>query len=219
MNHIQDKATDNKPRKRGPSGRNAFQEEQRQRTREAVIAAAREVFARTPYVYASIDDILRLAGIGRTTFYMHFSCKLDLVRAILEEITPTWQAVFAHLATLDPAEPGALERWMEQLVEVYRQHGAVSALLLHASALEDEFHQHLLDVQDKLIDTLGQHQAAFREAGKHTHAGRKAHVQARLLLTRLDQVCYQLAMRGVPPGEHALYIALVSDDLRRFLMG
>ena len=60
-------------RKRGrPAGRTASQEESLRQTRAAILAAAAHLLSRKSYSETTIDDIIRTAGIGRTTFYLHF---------------------------------------------------------------------------------------------------------------------------------------------------
>lgn len=55
-------------------------EEKRQR----LLAAARTEFARVPYEDASINRIIREAGIPRGSFYMYFTDKEDLFRHLME---------------------------------------------------------------------------------------------------------------------------------------
>lgn len=55
-------------------------EEKRQR----LLAAARIEFARVPYEDASINRIIREAGIPRGSFYMYFTDKEDLFRHLME---------------------------------------------------------------------------------------------------------------------------------------
>lgn len=55
-------------------------EEKRQR----LLAAARAEFVRVPYGEASINRIIREAGIPRGSFYMYFTDKEDLFRYLME---------------------------------------------------------------------------------------------------------------------------------------
>lgn len=55
------------------------------RTREEFKAAARRVFARSGYLSAKIGDITREAGKSAGTFYLYFTDKEDLLRALVEE--------------------------------------------------------------------------------------------------------------------------------------
>lgn len=52
--------------------------------RERLLAAARAEFVRVPYEEASINRIIREAGIPRGSFYMYFTDKEDLFRYLME---------------------------------------------------------------------------------------------------------------------------------------
>lgn len=52
--------------------------------RERLLAAARGEFTRVPYEEASINRIIREAGIPRGSFYMYFTDKEDLFRYLME---------------------------------------------------------------------------------------------------------------------------------------
>ena len=54
-----------------------------ERTREALFGAFFEVVLSTPYDEIKVDDILSRAGVGRSTFYEHFSGKDDILKASL----------------------------------------------------------------------------------------------------------------------------------------
>ncbi|ADB35094.1 transcriptional regulator, TetR family [Kribbella flavida DSM 17836] len=49
--------------------------------RERILAAAEEVFGRSPA--ASTDDVAKLAGVGIATVFRHFPTKLELLEAVL----------------------------------------------------------------------------------------------------------------------------------------
>ena len=52
--------------------------------RERLLLAAEEEFARVPYAEASINRMIRAAGIPRGSFYMYFQDKEDLFRYLLK---------------------------------------------------------------------------------------------------------------------------------------
>jgi AcrR family transcriptional regulator len=62
------------------------QEERRAATRQALIAAGREVFAARGYGDASTEEIVRRAAVTRGALYHHFTDKQDLFRAVVESI-------------------------------------------------------------------------------------------------------------------------------------
>ena len=53
--------------------------------REVLLQAARAEFARVPYEDASINRMIRAAGISRGSFYLYFSGKEDLFRYLMED--------------------------------------------------------------------------------------------------------------------------------------
>lgn len=60
-----------------------LREAQKRMTRDLLLDAGLEVFSSKGYAAATIDDIARTAGATRTTFYLHFSSKADLVSQLL----------------------------------------------------------------------------------------------------------------------------------------
>lgn len=50
------------------------------RTQSALLTAFREIFFRQGYDRVTVGEIVRRAGVGRSTFYEHFECKDDLLR-------------------------------------------------------------------------------------------------------------------------------------------
>ncbi|MCK5860949.1 MAG: TetR family transcriptional regulator, partial [Candidatus Hydrogenedentes bacterium] len=55
-----------------------------QETKEKIIQAARDIFAKKGYSGTSVDDIARVVGITKGGIYWHFDSKLDLFIQMLE---------------------------------------------------------------------------------------------------------------------------------------
>ncbi len=56
-----------------------------ERTREAILAAARARLARVGYAALRVEDVARRARVGRRTVYAHFPNRADLADAALRE--------------------------------------------------------------------------------------------------------------------------------------
>lgn len=69
----------------------------REQRRESVLEAARVVFVRVGYHPTSMDDIAEAAGVTKPVLYQHFSSKLELYLAVLD------QAIDELLAAADIA--------------------------------------------------------------------------------------------------------------------
>jgi len=65
-------------------------------TREAVVAAAIELFAERGYDATSVDQIARAAGVSRSTFFRQFGGKEDVVFADHEVLLQRLQAELAE---------------------------------------------------------------------------------------------------------------------------
>ncbi len=66
-----------------PSGRRG----RRPRTYEAVLCATTELLERCPLAELSVAQILDAAGVGRTSFYEHFTSKEDVVVTLMRRIS------------------------------------------------------------------------------------------------------------------------------------
>ena len=64
----------------------SLREAQKQMTRGIFLAKALELFDSKGYVNTTVDDIATAAGSNRTTFYLHFSSKAEVVSALLARV-------------------------------------------------------------------------------------------------------------------------------------
>lgn len=60
-----------------------LREAQKAMTRDLLLQSGLEVFIRKGYAAATIDDIAKAAGATRTTFYLHFRSKAELVSQLV----------------------------------------------------------------------------------------------------------------------------------------
>lgn len=76
-----------------------------ERTRAALIAAGRRLFGERPVDAVSVDDIVQAAGVGKGSFYNHFTDREGLVRAIAGQVRATIEAAVdkANGGVDDPA--------------------------------------------------------------------------------------------------------------------
>jgi AcrR family transcriptional regulator len=166
-------------------------------TREALLAAALQVFAEHGYREAAVDQIAERAGYSKGALYWHFESKDDLFYALLEErIDRPWLESIERLASSPP------DRDM-----------AVDANVVFAQVLRDQRELLLIDqeygslaVRDpKLRSRYRKRQARLRKA------------LARAIAARMEQ-------RGAPPfadggeGMAAIIMALTVGLTREKLI-
>lgn len=202
-----------------PGGRTNFQEEKRRRTRAGILSAAGEVFATTAYAFATIDDILRTAGISRATFYMHFETKLALALEIYDGIREEWLHLFEQLVAIDPANHPALRSWMEALAKLYVDHGYITSLVAQLSVIEPSFRERLKNDRNVIIDRLAERGVGgFVQAVAPGEAGAVQRIRAHLLMRRLDQICSEVSIgEEMETADADRYMAQAVVELDHFI--
>ena len=117
---------------------------QREETRSRVYESALEIFRRDGVVEARIDDIARLAGVSRGTFYFHFATK-ELVLA--ERLRVGERKIIAMLsslpqktrliAVLDRVAAAMAEEWQAD-PKIFPEVGMVAVRITAARVPGDE---------------------------------------------------------------------------------
>lgn len=94
----------------------SLRDAQKQMTTRLLLESGLRVFQEKGYAAATIDDIASGAGTTRTTFYLHFSSKSQLMQAIIVDINemlvgaddPTLQQV------VEDGKRGPIRDWIEK---------------------------------------------------------------------------------------------------------
>jgi AcrR family transcriptional regulator len=74
-----------------------------ERTRAALVAAARELFGARGYAAVPVEDVVRRAGVTRGALYHQFAGKEELFRAVVEQVE---EELLARIAAAAPAPSG-----------------------------------------------------------------------------------------------------------------
>jgi AcrR family transcriptional regulator len=94
---------------------------QGRQTLRRLLEASIVVFDERGYHSARIDDIVRLAKTSHGTFYLYFSSKEDLFRALLTDVGQEMTALSESLPAISqtPAGYQALRGWLAQFYDLY----------------------------------------------------------------------------------------------------
>jgi AcrR family transcriptional regulator len=88
------------------------------RTREALLEAARRVFAERGYGPASVEEIARTAGVSVGSVYVHFASKEALFTALVEDQTSVAVDLKSTIVSGDPEETfAALDRLVSDVAD------------------------------------------------------------------------------------------------------
>jgi AcrR family transcriptional regulator len=106
-----------------------------------LLDAGVQVFEARGYHAARVDDIVKLAKTSHGTFYLYFSNKEDLFRALAQEVGDLLEGLATSLPTLSAGDEGreALREWIGRFADVYGEYGAIVRAWTEAEMGTHEF--------------------------------------------------------------------------------
>lgn len=112
-----------------------------QRTRAALVAAARVVFARDGYVQARITDISREAAVAAGSFYTYFNSKEEIFQAVFEEVQEEMLHPRMSETVVHADVASTIEANNRAYLDVYRRNSQLMAVIEQVATINDEFRQ------------------------------------------------------------------------------
>ena len=113
------------------------------RTLGRLLDAGATVFADRGFHAARVDDIVKAARTSHGTFYLYFTSKDDLFRALAEDVAAAMVALARELPPLTPDRDGyeALVVWLRRFTDLYRRYGALIRTWTEAEIVDSELGQ------------------------------------------------------------------------------
>lgn len=183
--------------------------------RQQILSHARDVFAKRGYHEASIDDIVKAAGIARGTFYLYFEDK----RSIFEELV---DRMFTRLGmTILRVDPHDSARTVEdqvrenirRIIKTLLDDRATTRILLRdAVGLDKDFDRKLMSFYEEAATLLEDSLKDGQKLGIVVEGDTR--MFAYLTLGAMKELLYQVVMRGWDVSEERL-----EEELYRFLRG
>jgi AcrR family transcriptional regulator len=122
--------------------RRSIREEQKRFTRERLLDAAIEIFEQVGFREATIDQITLAAGANRTTFYLHFSDKLDLARELATRTMALCSSLYTELGKMYDPSLAEVHNWLERMFLLRQQHKVLFDVA-HEASINDSAVKHL----------------------------------------------------------------------------
>ncbi|MDF2824865.1 MAG: TetR family transcriptional regulator [Mycobacterium sp.] len=193
-------------------------QEQKQRNRERIVAAAGRGFRARGIDGVGIDEVMKTAGMTHGGFYNHFSSKDDLA---LEVLNQGFTASLGHVDDLVGAHPRSSRAALHAIIDSYlsnhhRDHpedGCASVALAadagrHGVGAQEEYRRGLQGYIAAIAELLRDN---ARQAGTRLEA-RKAREQAIALFSQL--VGAQLIARAVAQADPELSDEVLTSNSR-----
>lgn len=116
--------------------------ERGRQTRAALLAAAREVFARDGFLGTTTTSIAKAAGVANGSFYTHFADKFEIFIALWREVQEEMLHPGIHDAHLDHGDPvQVIEQSTRAYLEAYRANAGLMRVFEQVSAIDDRFRE------------------------------------------------------------------------------
>jgi AcrR family transcriptional regulator len=166
-----------------------------------LLDAAMVVFSRRGYHAARVDDIVKVARTSHGTFYLYFSNKEDLLRALISEAADVVAALDTALDEVGPDAEGWREvrEWMERFSEAWQRYAPVlrawTDLVMSDPELTEQAHVAASGVASTLANRIAQ-------AGPLP--GIEPATAAEAVVAMVDRFHYLRQFAGEPIDESAL---------------
>jgi AcrR family transcriptional regulator len=186
---------------------------QRDLTRSRINTAARDLFYERHYDSTTMDEIAAAAGLRRSTLYLHYKDKAEILADVVGDYTPRAQAV---LGTLPGPAPTLeqLKRWIRKVIAFVEQERVPLSIILEMRRDQD-YSRALDDLTTQLLSGLGENNPIFREAASPA-ADPMQRARALLLLQELTFTCEQFLFRPKDELSKAL-LAMTAEHFHAFL--
>jgi len=183
-----------------PASRRALRSQGR-KTMRKLLDAAMVVFARRGYHAARVDDIVKVARTSHGTFYLYFSNKEDLLRALVGEAGEEVAALDTALGPVGPTDQGwyELRRWMERFSEAWQRYAPVLRAWTDLAMSDPELSAQGRAAAGGVAQTL-----ASRIAERGPQPGIDPNAAAEAVVAMVDRFHYLRQFAGEPVDASAL---------------
>ena len=161
------------------------------RTLAALMEAGATVFATRGYHAARVDDIVKTAKTSHGTFYLYFSSKEDLFRALALDVAAEMAELASELPPLGNDGDGrAMRGWIDRFGDLYSRHGAFLRTWTEAEIGDTDLGR----IGDDLVTEFSRQMAArVRDAAPELDAG----LTAFALVSMIERTSYYVESRQI----------------------
>src|ERR1700728_4169802 len=148
-----------------------------------------------------VDDVVRRAGISHGTFYLYFSNKEDLFRALLRDALHDMEIVAGDFPVVTSDETGlaVLRRWVRKFFAAYAAHATVIRILSSADLVPDEVYSDGLQLFFSIAEAMTTGMTAAAEAaGRHHDSPELTAVACLMMLERVNYLISTEVQLPVP---------------------
>ncbi|MHB8680681.1 MAG: TetR/AcrR family transcriptional regulator [Acidimicrobiales bacterium] len=183
-----------------PASKRALRSQGR-KTMRKLLDAAMVVFSQRGYHAARVDDIVKVARTSHGTFYLYFSNKEDLLRALVSEAGEVVAALDNALGHVGPGTDGweELREWMARFSDAWQRYAPVLRAWTDLVMSDAELTEQARAAAGGVAHTLA---ARIAEAG--AHPGIDPNAAAEAVVAMVDRFHHLRIFAGEPIDDEAL---------------
>lgn len=186
---------------------------QRDLTRQRIKDAARDLFYRQHYDSTTMDEIAVAAGLRRSTIYLHYKDKEEILTDVIADYVPKAKL---QLATLPGPHPSVeqIKRWIRKVTKFVEKERAPLSIILELR--RDRAYTETLEVlTSQLMEGLGQNNPRFAEAARRdAEPGLRA--RGLLLFQQLTYSC-ELYLGDPSDERNKALLNVTAEDFHAYL--
>lgn len=188
-----------------------MRQQQKAATRQLLLEVAKKCAAEHGYGAMTVEQIVASAGISRATFYLHFSGKAEIARAVIDELRQRSADLLPPQA-LDQLERPELEETARRMVAYYREHIDAFKLWHEASAMEPGLEEAIDATRSIFVGSL-----LGDTAWPSAAAARRANLVLGLMFFQLERICFGWFVSGWPMRADEVIDEVVRSWERHYL--
>jgi AcrR family transcriptional regulator len=172
-----------------------------------LLDAGRLVFEQRGYHAARVDDVVKVAKTSHGTFYLYFSNKEDLFKALAEDAMAEMASLADEIGPIAPDEEGreAVRTWIGRFTDAYARHSTVIRAWTEGEVVDNDLGRQ----GQKLLGRLAQ-SLAKRIVESDPGSGADADIAALACLSMLERFTYLVQSRQITFEREAILDSLAA---------
>jgi AcrR family transcriptional regulator len=189
---------------------------QGRKTMRKLLDAGRVVFEQRGYHAARVDDVVKMAKTSHGTFYLYFSNKEDLFKALAEDAMAEMASLADEIGPIGPDDEGraAVHHWVDRFTDVYARHSTVIRAWTEGEIVDNDLGRQ----GQKLLGRLAQ-ALAKRITESDPGSGADPEIAALACLSMLERFTYLVQSRQITFEREAMIESLAAVTHAGFFGG
>jgi AcrR family transcriptional regulator len=186
---------------------------QRELTRSRIRDAARDLFYELHYDATTMDQISSAAGLTRSTLYLHYKDKAEILADITADYAPRAIAQMERLPGPTPTM-AEIDAWLLEVVDFVVVEKVPLSILQETSRAGA---QSLEQLMFGILTALGRNIPAFERAARSQHSDLIVSARAAILIGELTFVCNHVA-KDTDRDFAAALLRAVAESFHEFIV-